>query len=117
MLFQFQELGEITIHGKAMIIRTGRCYRVSLSNKQGWLRIDKMWTYDDVLKMEATCFTRPSVNRYRRFEIGMVSMDYRGHPAGNIAKKKSEGVRFCFVPYCQKYTPTDCFFLSASCSV
>jgi len=35
---------------------------------------------------------------------------------GKIAKKKPEGVRFSkfgtqnTVPYCQKCTPTDCFF-------
>jgi len=42
-------------------------------------------------------------------------MSTRYTPVGKIAKKQSEGVCFCkfgtksTVPYCQKYTPTDCF--------
>jgi len=36
--------------------------------------------------------------------------------SGQNRQKQSEGVCFCYfdtqntVPYCQKYTPTDCFF-------
>jgi len=39
-------------------------------------------------------------------------------PVGKIAKKQSEGVRFCkfgtqnTVPYCKKYTPTECIGLT-----
>jgi len=54
------------------------------------------------------------------FRDGETYMSTRYTPVGKIAKKQSEGVCFCkfgtksTVPYCQKYTPTDCFSARSS---
>ncbi|XP_066931928.1 uncharacterized protein [Clytia hemisphaerica] len=69
-LRQFQETVDIKHNGKTLTLRKGFCYLVSLSNKTGWLRIDKLWIYDETIKMEATCFTRPSMNKTKKHSYG-----------------------------------------------
>jgi len=69
-LRQFQESADIIAHEEKFTIRRSFSYLVSLSNKTGWLRIDKLWTFDDTLKIEATCFTKPSMNKNKKDAFG-----------------------------------------------
>lgn len=75
LLLQFQESADITVQDEKITIRRNFSYFVSLSNKTGWLRIEKLWTFDDVLNMEGTCFTRPPMGKHKKNTYGQVCSD------------------------------------------